>query len=181
MKKLSFYLPFFASLLLLSACSSSSEQKERPSENLEQSNTEARDDWDLSTVKGLDFSNFDPCGTIPAEAIAAVVGELRSEATKRITELAEEKGCQWVNTKGNFFEIIYYPLSEWELADVTTYQAEKIEGIGDGAYLGKYSDAHFIKVLVKDKAMIGVRASNKDLDMAKALFNTVALKYLPKK
>lgn len=71
-----------------------------------------------------------------------------------------------------------YPLDHWGLVKYTLNEATPLEGLGDGAYTGAYSDAAVLEVLVKDRAVIGVRVSDESQETALTLYE-ITRKHLP--
>jgi hypothetical protein len=132
----------------------------------------------LDEAEGLDLAAVNVCELLPVAEIEAVVGALR-DAPKETISLDREKGCQYIeDANGQFFEITLYPLDHWGLVKYTLNEAAPLEGVGDGAYTGAYSDAAVVEVLVKDRAVIGVRASDENQQTALALVE-IALQHLP--
>lgn len=128
---------------------------------------------------GLDLSNVDVCQLIPAAEVEAIVGPLRKDSAKPTLSLDRERGCKYIEDKhGQFFEVELYPLDQWNLAKRALKDAQPVAGVGDGAYLGTYSDCKWLKVLVKDRVVIGVRVGDEDQTSALALYE-VMLKHLP--
>ncbi len=132
----------------------------------------------LDEAEGIDLAAINVCELLPVAEIEAVVGALR-DAPKETISLDREKGCQYIeDANGQFFEITLYPLDHWGLVKYTLNEAAPLEGVGDGAYTGAYSDAAVVEVLVKDRAVIGVRASDENQQTALALYE-IALQHLP--
>ena len=133
----------------------------------------------LEEAQGIDLTAVNVCELLPVAEIEAVVGALRDGSPKETISIDREKGCQYIDdANGQFFEITLYPLDHWGLVKYTLNEAAPLEGVGDGAYTGAYSDAAVLEVLVKDRAVIGVRASDESQQTALALYE-IALKHLP--
>ena len=60
--------------------------------------------------EGIDLKAVDVCSLLPQAEVAEIIGTIR-ESRPTIT-IDREKGCQWVNKDGHFFEIIYLPLDQ---------------------------------------------------------------------
>jgi hypothetical protein len=132
----------------------------------------------LDAAEGINLAAINVCELVPVAEIESVVGALRNAPEETIS-LDREKGCQYIeDANGQFFEITLYPLDHWGLVKYTLNEAAALEGVGDGAYTGAYSDAAVLEVLVKDRAVVGVRVSDENQQTALALYE-IALKHLP--
>src|SRR5512139_774740 len=90
---------------------------------------------------GIDLSQVDVCQLIPVAEVEAVIGTVRKDSTKPTLSLDRERGCHYVEAKhGRFYEVELYPLDHWNLAKRTLKDAQPVAAVGDGAYLGTYSD-----------------------------------------
>lgn len=130
-------------------------------------------------AQGIDLATVDVCQLLPVAEIEAVVGKLREGSPKETISIDREKGCEYIeDVNGHFYEITVYPLDHWGLVKYTLNEATPLDGVGDGAYTGAYSDAAALEVLVKDCAVIGVRVSDEKQQTALALYE-LARKHLP--
>ena len=127
--------------------------------------------------EGIDLRAIDVCALVPQSEVAAVVGKIRE--FNPLISIDREKGCQWVNKDGHFFEVTYMPLDQWGLARITMNNPKPLDA-GDGGFEAQYSDALVIKVLAKGRAVIYVRVSDDSKKTALELYR-LALKYLPEK
>ena len=132
-----------------------------------------------TTVAGIDLSQIDVCELLPVAEVEAVTGPLRQDSTKPTLSLDRERGCKYIDAKhGRFYEVALYPLDQWNLAKRTLKDAQPVAAVGDGAYLGTYSDCKWLQVLVKDRVVIGARVGDENQATALALYE-VMLKHLP--
>ncbi|CAG0932278.1 hypothetical protein TFLX_02516 [Thermoflexales bacterium] len=132
-----------------------------------------------ATTAGIDLSQVDVCELLPVAEVEAVIGAVRQGSTKPTRSLDRERGCHYVDAKHvRFYEVELYPLDQWNLAKRTLKDAQPVADVGDGAYLGTYSDCKWLKVLVKDRVVIGVRVGDEKQATALALYE-VMLKHLP--
>ena len=127
--------------------------------------------------EGADLQALDVCALLPQSEVAAIIGNIRE--FKPLITIDREKGCQWVNKDGHFFEITYLPLDQWGLARITMNNPKPLDA-GDGGFEARYSDALVIKVLAKGRVVIYVRVSDDSKKTALELYR-LALKYLPEK
>ncbi len=128
---------------------------------------------------GIDLSQVDVCELLPVAEVEAVIGSVRKNSTKPTISFDRERGCKYIEAKhGQFYEVTLYPLDHWGLVKVTLKDAQPVADVGDGAYVGTYSDSIWLQVLVKDRAVVGVRAGDESQASALALYQ-VMLKHLP--
>ncbi len=163
-------------VLLLAACGSAPiSASPAPLATKPNNNSQPAD----TTATGIDLSQVDVCELLPVVEVEAVIGPLRQDSTKPTRSLDRERGCHYVDAQqGRFYEVELYPLDQWNLAKRTLKDAQPVADVGDGAYLGTYSDCKWLKVLVKDRVVIGARVGDEDQASALALYE-VMLKHLP--
>ena len=133
---------------------------------------------DFFIDEGMDLSGIDVCEILPVDDVAAIVGPLDPDTPKVMLSIDREVGCQYYNTSGEFFEVQLYPLDQWALQEIILNDVEALEGIGDGAFIGNYSDSLTLRTLVEATTVISARVSNQDLNTAVALYE-LTLENLP--
>jgi hypothetical protein len=156
-------------VLVLSACGSGSPEPDLIDEDLS-SHTEDED------VEGMDASpsgaddyyyigtsleNVDVCKLIPLEDIINIVGGLREDETEVVIGQAGEVGCKYVDQKGQWYYVTYYPLGDWGFVEYTLNESEEVDGLLDGAWKGvNSSDEIHIKALAADEMVLGAFVSD---------------------
>ncbi|MDF1500140.1 MAG: hypothetical protein P1P76_06710 [Anaerolineales bacterium] len=128
--------------------------------------------------EGMDLSGIDVCTMLPLKQVAAIAGPLDQETPREMISIDREVDCQHYNTSGEFFEVQLYPLDQWALQEIILNDVQAMEGIGDDAFLGTYSDAITLRTLVEGTTVISTRVSNMDLNTAIALYE-LTLESLP--
>lgn len=132
-------------------------------------------------ASGVDISRFDVCSMFPIAEMEAVMGlpVSKSIQPKPTVSVGEERGCIFYDSKGHFYEITFHPLYKWGIISSITPKSKQLQGIGDGAYLEVKSDSIDMNVLVKDKAVIEVRISEKKQQRKVMELYELARKKLP--
>lgn len=169
LKHTTFMILILVSLLLLSACGSGSPELDVIDEDL----SAHTDDEDAEVTDaspsgaddyyyiGTSLENVDVCELIPLEDIINIVGGLREDETEEAISQAGEVGCKYVDQKGQWYYVTYYPLGDWSFAEYTLNESEVVDGLLDGAWKGVYSsDEIHIKALAADELVIGAFVSD---------------------
>ncbi len=180
---LSVFLP--AVLIILSACSaplpvetsgldaSQPTSQGEESEAAESSALELEDEFSIE--EGTDLEGVDVCSLLPIQEVGALVGPLREEETETTLSLDREVGCMYHDQEGHFYEVTYYPLDHWGIAEFTLNNVQAVDGVLDGAYLGTYSGGEItLKALVNGELVIGVRVCTGEQATAAALADLAA-------
>lgn len=158
-----------AAAILLAACGGGSPEPEGADLAL----SPDADDLEVGPAEGGEYSADDyyyigtsleginVCELIPVEEITAIVGPLREDETEEEISLAGEVGCKYVDDKGQWYYITYYPLGDWGFAELTLNEAVQMDGVLDGAWKGIYSsDEIQIKALAAEEMVIGAFVSD---------------------
>jgi hypothetical protein len=105
-----------------------------------------------------DLSTFDVCARLPAAA--AVLGSTPDQTSAKTTMSAYTANCTYTIEHGDgatsYAMIWLYSHEMWNPA--IAGDVEKIEGLGDDAYLGTIGTANSIHVLVAGDFMLDARA-----------------------
>lgn len=156
-------------VLVLSACGGGSPEPDLIGEDLSpQANAEDAEVKDASPSGADDYyyigtslENVDVCKLIPLEDIINIVGGLREDETEAVIGQAGEVGCKYVDQKGQWYYVTYYPLGDWSFVEYTLNESEKVDGLLDGAWKGSNSsDEIHIKALAADELVMGAFVSD---------------------
>ncbi|MCU7890711.1 MAG: hypothetical protein KZQ78_03480 [Candidatus Thiodiazotropha sp. (ex Ustalcina ferruginea)] len=118
------------------------------------------------TVAKRDLSSFDVCVRLPATDVAGVLGSTPGQTSTKATMLSYASDCTYTIELGdgmkNYAMIWIYSPEMW--APSMAGEIEKIEGLGNEAYLEKESIGSFekINVLVKGDFMLDTRANTQE-------------------
>ena len=176
------------SSLLLSACGGDSPEPDVVDQELSSHADDIETDDTDAVPSGADdyyyigtnLEGVNVCELIPLEQIINVVGALREDETEVDLSMAGEAGCKYVDKGGQWFYVTYYPLGDWDFAEFTLNESEKIEDVLDGAWKGVYSsDEIQIKALAADEMVIGAFVSD-GLDETAISLVELLYKYRPK-
>ena len=179
-----FIILIVISALFISACSSGSTEPDLTSPDAEFTVSDqpsgvpsGADDY---YYIGTSLEGLNVCEVIPLNEIVNIVGALRENETELEISLAGEAGCKYVDQKGRWYYVTYYPLGDWEFAEYTLTDPEKIDGLLDGAWKAAYSsDEVHIKALAADEMVIGAVVSNGMEETATSLVELL-YEYRPK-
>ena len=150
----------------LSACS----QEPNNTDSKESQGEAARTTPARPTVK-RDLSTFDICARVPAADVAGILGSTPDRISAKATMLSYAADCTYTIERGDgmkdYAMVWLYSPQMW--APTMAGEVEKIEGLGDDAYLEKGSIDTFnkINVLVEGDFMLDTRANS--LEQARGL------------
>lgn len=173
-------------VMVLGACGSAAEPEAAPEAEMlleEQApaaeESEAIEEFSLEDFDeyagGTDLSGVQACELISNAEVAALVGPLREDETEEDISLAGEVGCQFHDQEGHFYTLTYYPVSEWTIAELTLNDAEPVNGLLDGAWMGSYSGGEItVKALLEEEMVLGAHISVSDLELARQLIELLA-------
>jgi hypothetical protein len=113
----------------------------------------------------IDLKSLDVCTLIPADQVAHTIGTLSGQGKPTIS-VAEEKGCEWTNDKGNFADLIVNSPFDWDLQKALNPDYTALGGIGDDAFTIKHTDALELWVLLTNRAILEVRVSSQNQNQA---------------
>lgn len=129
--------------------------------------------------EGTDLAGVNTCQQIPAEEVSVIVGPLREDDTSQDVSIAGEAGCTYYDQEGQFYDLSYEPLYIWGTVEYALNEAQPVEDLLDGAWMGRYDGGEItVKVLVKGELVIGVHISAGDLETARSLA-ALAYQYRP--
>lgn len=114
---------------------------------------------------GRDLSTVDVCALVPADAVAAAMGEASSSAPADYDPGFDGKGCRYKSGM-RYAEVSLLPPDHFEFKRGMTpkEQLHPVEGIGDAAYWQRRSDRMEILVLKDGDATIWVRFQDRGKD-----------------
>jgi|GEM_PF-2255873 len=132
-------------------------------------------------ASGVDTSLLNVCSMFSVAELETVMGLPMSKSIKPrpVISVGEERGCIFYDAKGHFYEVTFHPLHQWSIISNITPKSKQLPGVGDGAYLDVKSDAIEMTVLIKDKAVIEVRISEKNQRQKAMELYELARKKLP--
>jgi hypothetical protein len=115
-------------------------------------------------ASGVDTTKLNVCSMFSIAEMETVMGYPMSKSIepRPVASVGEERGCTFYDSKGHFYEVTFYPLYQWGIISKITQKSRQLQGVGDGAYLEVKSDSIDMNVLVKDKAVIEIRISEKN-------------------
>jgi hypothetical protein len=117
--------------------------------------------------EGTDLNGVNVCSLISLEEVAEVTGALREDETEEEIQMDREVGCRYYDQQGRWYVLTFYPLDQWGLVELTLNEAEAVEGVLDGAWLGRYSSNELLlKALVDGEMVISAHVSDGNLETA---------------
>jgi len=125
-----------------------------------------------SVNRRVDLASLKPCGILSREEVEPVFGTVRGEPREDVS-ISGEKGCTYRNLKGNFADIVVYEPEKWKLQKVVRKNVNPVEGMGDEAFWARVDNTVELWVLLRDRAVVEVRVSTKDLEQARKLAQRV--------